>query len=184
MGKFSNPLRNVRIASPCSANWDEMIGSSRKRFCSQCSLNVYNLSEMTKTEAERLIINTEGRLCARFYRRADGSVITKNCPVGWAAAKKRLSRLWTAVASLFIAMTAGIGLNSFFSSSPQPGVTCEWPAYTPERPRYPENEMGKIAIDDSHSIMGEIAYPVTTTGEDPELEVFDISDCQTDCGGD
>ena len=26
MRKFNNPLDNIRIASPCTANWDEMFG--------------------------------------------------------------------------------------------------------------------------------------------------------------
>ena len=40
MSNFTNPLDNIRIASPCSANWDEMFGDERKRFCGDCKLNV------------------------------------------------------------------------------------------------------------------------------------------------
>ena len=82
MEKFTNPLERVRIASPCAADWDKMQGDARKRFCGECKMNVYNLSAMTKSEAETLLINSEGRLCARFYRRADGTILTQNCPVG------------------------------------------------------------------------------------------------------
>lgn len=81
---FTDPLKNIRVAAPCPADWNEMYGDERKRFCSECKLNVYNLSGMTRREAERLIVNAEGRLCVRFFRRADGTVLTKNCPVGWA----------------------------------------------------------------------------------------------------
>ena len=69
MSRFNYPLDHVRIAAPCKADWQQMIGSERVRFCGQCKLNVYNLSSMTKTEAESLIAQTEGRLCVRFYRR-------------------------------------------------------------------------------------------------------------------
>ena len=55
---------------------------------------------MTRTEAENLILNAEGRLCVRFYKRADGSILTKDCPVGWQAIKRRISR--TAAAALFL----------------------------------------------------------------------------------
>ena len=71
--KFSSPLNNIKIASPCSQDWDAMIGSERKRYCGDCKLNVYNLSGMSRTEAENLLSNSEGRLCVRFYRRADGT---------------------------------------------------------------------------------------------------------------
>ena len=45
-------LDQVGIASPCTASWEAMAGDDRVRFCRQCSLNVYNLSGMTKLEAE------------------------------------------------------------------------------------------------------------------------------------
>ncbi len=53
-----------------------MIGGDRVRFCGQCQLNVYNLSAMSRYEAESLIARTEGRLCVRFFRRKDGSILT------------------------------------------------------------------------------------------------------------
>jgi hypothetical protein len=82
MAKFTNPLDNIKIAAPCLADWNEMNGSERARFCSHCRLNVYKLSAMSKREAEKLIIETDGRLCVRFFRRADGTILTQNCPTG------------------------------------------------------------------------------------------------------
>lgn len=108
MEKFSNPLDNLRVASPCSANWDEMVGSDRKRFCGQCQLNVYNLSGMTAREAENLLLESEGRVCVRFYRRKDGTILTENCPVGGRAVKRRLSRAATAVVSMCVGIFGGL----------------------------------------------------------------------------
>jgi hypothetical protein len=108
MRNFTNPLDNIHIASPCPANWDEMFGNDRKRFCGECKLNVYNLSDMTRREAENLLINSEGRLCVRFFRRADGTVLTKNCPVGWRAVKQRVSRVATAAFSMVAGMITGV----------------------------------------------------------------------------
>ena len=87
MSNLNSPLKDVRIASPCSADWDKMYGDDRKRFCGDCKLNVYNLSGMTREEAEGLIMRAEGRLCVRFYKRRDGTVITQDCPVGWERVK-------------------------------------------------------------------------------------------------
>jgi len=78
MPKFDSPLNNIQIASPCPADWNEMYGDGRKRFCGDCKLNVYNLSGMTRDEAEALVMNAEGRLWVRFYNRADGSVIPED----------------------------------------------------------------------------------------------------------
>jgi hypothetical protein len=68
-----------------------MAGNERVRFCGQCQRHVYNLSEMARTEAEALVAEKEGRLCVRFYRRPDGTMLTRNCqaPAGlhrWALA--------------------------------------------------------------------------------------------------
>ena len=104
----TSPLNNIKIASPCSANWDEMLGDNRKRFCGECKLNVYNLSGMSQIEAENLLINSEGRVCVRFYKRADGTVLTQDCPVGWAKIKRNFSRAATAVFSLIIGLFGGL----------------------------------------------------------------------------
>ena len=108
MEKFTNPLDKIRIASPCAADWNEMHGDARKRFCGECKRNVYNLSSMTKQEAENLLISSEGRLCVRFYRRTDGTILTRNCPVGWAKVKQRVSRIATATFSLVIGFFGGL----------------------------------------------------------------------------
>jgi len=110
MARFHNPLDEVRVASPCPAAWDQMIGTEQVRFCAQCRLNVYNLSGMTRAQAEHLIAATEGRLCVRFYRRADGSVLTKDCPVGWERIRRRWSSIRRAVASAVIGFFAGLGV--------------------------------------------------------------------------
>jgi hypothetical protein len=110
MASYHDPLSSVKVASPCSADWERMLGNERQRFCGQCQLNVYNLSGMSRREAEDLITRAEGRLCVRFYRRADGTILTKDCPVGLRAIKRRLSRLRNAVVSSVLSFFAGLGV--------------------------------------------------------------------------
>ena len=156
MNKFTNPLNNIKVASPCSADWNEMIGDDRKRFCGSCKLNVYNLSGMTKNEAEKLLINAEGRLCVRFYKRADGTVLTQNCPVGFAAFKRRVSKTVTAFASLIFGIIGGLGFNALFSSAKERPVmgtfTMGDVALTPTPKKVIENPeiiMGAIPVKPS-----------------------------------
>jgi hypothetical protein len=148
MSNFDNPLKNIRISSPCSANWDEMYGNDRKRFCGDCKLNVYNLSRMSRRDAEDLIRNSEGRLCVRFYRRADGSIITQDCPVGWAKVKRRVRAATTAVFSLIIGLFSGLFFVSIFSR-PQKvtevGVL-RIPVATPTPTPPYEHTMGAVAF--------------------------------------
>jgi hypothetical protein len=115
MSRFTNPLSRVRVAAACKADWDEMIGTERVRFCGQCSLNVYNLSAMTRDQAESVIAANEGRLCVRFYRRRDGSIITQDCPVGLRAVRARLSYWTKAFAAAALTLLGAIGFQSLLS---------------------------------------------------------------------
>jgi len=110
-----------------------MLGDERVRFCGQCSLNVYNLSSMTRADAEALIARTEGRLCVKFYRRFDGSIITKDCPIGLRAIKRRVSYAWQALVSVTLTFLAGFGVHQAFSSLP---------------PFVPERTVGVMALRD------------------------------------
>jgi hypothetical protein len=105
MGNDIILLEQVRVASPCSADWDEMQGDDRVRFCEQCRLNVYNLAGMEVRDAAALVRETEGRLCVRFYARDDGTMLVEDCPVGFRAVRrhllKRLAILVGGLAALF-----------------------------------------------------------------------------------
>src|SRR3954468_18948732 len=102
MGNLKTSLDRIEIASPCSASWEEMEGDQRVRFCEHCKLNVYNLSEMPRSEAEAFMHERTGRTCVRLYRRADGTVLTRDCPVGVRALRQRLVRAVAALAGLFM----------------------------------------------------------------------------------
>ncbi|HEV3120552.1 MAG TPA: hypothetical protein VGY53_01550, partial [Isosphaeraceae bacterium] len=53
-------------------------------------------------EAAALIQDSGGKLCARLYRRADGTVLTADCPVGVKAAVHRRLRRLAACAALLV----------------------------------------------------------------------------------
>ena len=164
MARFDSPLNNLKVASPCSQDWNAMIGDSRKRYCGECRLNVYNLSGMSRNEAENLILSAEGRLCVRFYKRADGTVLTEDCPVGWARVKQRTRAYVTALASLIFSFFGALGLVAAFKSAN-------------------ETVMGDIAVStptpkatpkDMPEVMGAIPMPTPkttpkTTPDDREI---------------
>ena len=175
MPRFDSPLNNISIASPCSADWEEMYGDVRKRFCGDCKLNVYNLSGMTRDEAEILIMNAEGRLCIRFYKRADGSVITQDCPVGWTRVKQRTRMIATAFASLVMALFTGILFVSFFSRSEPTVGKLQMPFATPS-PTPDNTIMGGITptrpVNTDPAIMGEMQYEPNQKFEMGKMKVL------------
>lgn len=127
-------LEDVRIASPCNAGWDDMIGDDKARFCGQCRKNVYNLSAMTRAEAEALLEEREGSMCVRLYRRADGTVLTADCPDGL-----RNKRVRLAVISAGAGLFAAAGIAGFAATTCTMGAVRPVQgevAYTPPEPHY------------------------------------------------
>jgi hypothetical protein len=101
-------LANIRVASPCSAEWAAMTGDERVRACGDCKKNVYNLSEMTREEAEALILDKEGRLCVRYFQRKDGTILLKDCSIGVSRSRRR-----RAIAAGAVALLAGGGAAGY-----------------------------------------------------------------------
>jgi hypothetical protein len=106
MTQNEKSLDRLYISSPCNADWETMPGSEQVRFCGQCGLNVYNISTLTRKQAEKLIAETEGLLCAKLYRRADGTIITRDCPIGIRAIKRRVSRIANAALGAILGIFA------------------------------------------------------------------------------
>ncbi|HTB75184.1 MAG TPA: hypothetical protein VK762_18170 [Polyangiaceae bacterium] len=120
-------LDDVRIASPCPARWEDMIGDDRVRFCGQCTKNVYNLSAVPREEAEALLRAAQEReagegagLCIRIYRRSDGTVLTADCPTG-ARRKKRRLALFGAIGGGLVAAGAAAG-ETFMATQTMGGM--------------------------------------------------------------
>src|SRR5207247_9311277 len=95
-------LGRVKIASPCRARWQDMTGDDRSRYCHQCQKHVYNFSAMPAEEVVDLIRAKEGKLCGRFYRRRDGTMLAANCPVGAARYFLRVEALVAAAVTLLL----------------------------------------------------------------------------------
>lgn len=122
-------LDDVSIAAPCPIKWDDMKGDERVRFCDMCELNVYNISEMTRNEAQAFLAERTGRTCLRLYRRSDGSLITKDCPIG----RKLADQIKTRTAAL-VAMVISI-LNAGLVFAQQPKLKLPEDIGRVERPR-------------------------------------------------
>lgn len=116
-------LDNIEVASPCSMAWADMVGGDTVRFCGACQKNVFNLSGMQRAEALELVRASEGRLCVRFFRRADGTVLTEDCPVGLRMALKRAKRL--TLGALATSLGAVATLLAFLGTGALTRKTCQ-----------------------------------------------------------
>jgi hypothetical protein len=99
-------LEDLRIAAPCKASWDDMVGDDHVRFCGHCEKNVYNLSSLPREEAEALLAARSGKMCVRLFKRADGTVLTNDCPVGVRKRRRRRAAFGAVGAGLMAAASA------------------------------------------------------------------------------
>jgi hypothetical protein len=185
-------LDRIRIAAPCHVSWESMSGTDRARFCSQCQLHVYDISQLSRPKAIALITGNQGRICGRIYRRRDGTILTRDCPVGLRALRRRAARVagasLAAVLSLF-SIAAGQ------KRAPDKNSCQQSAAYKIERKRVngpgvirgkildangadvPDarvtltNELTKDKFQTESSIQGEFILPAVSSGQ-YTLEIF------------
>jgi hypothetical protein len=75
---------------------------------------------MTERQVQALIASSRGkRVCLRFYRRADGTIITQNCPWGFRALKRRATRFASALFSAVLSISVAKA-QSVQQQNPQP----------------------------------------------------------------
>ena len=158
-------LDQVRVASPCKADWNEMLGDERVRFCLSCEKNVYNLSSMAKDDAEALLRERLGdELCVRFYQRADGTILTQDCPMG--VKKKRRKKLALAVAGAG-AMAAAAATMFTRRRAPQGAVAgaADVPGRTERRAGRPRLNGDPTPMQASRAAAGPTVTPTPTTDD-------------------
>jgi hypothetical protein len=69
-------LDELRVAEPCVKSWRAMRGDDQVRHCDHCDQQVFDLSQLTREEAQNLLQRNDGKLCVKFLRRRDGSIVT------------------------------------------------------------------------------------------------------------
>jgi ankyrin repeat protein len=112
-------LDRLTITQPCNEGWESMTGNDQVRFCQHCNLHVSDLSQMTRTEALRLVTESRGRLCVRYVRLPNGRIATSDLPAKLYLIGRRASRIAAG------AFTAAISLSSAPAQSRQPFASPE-----------------------------------------------------------
>ena len=151
-------LDNIRIAAPCSADWAKMAGDDRVRHCGDCKKNVFNLSDLTRSEAEALIVEKQGKLCVRYYQRADGTILTKDCPVGVARRRKR-----KLIAAGAVAMLAGGGALVWKTLRPDQvpiAPSVDLPCQLAPLPEHVVEMETAVHEPAQHELKGDISAPI------------------------
>jgi hypothetical protein len=163
-------LTDLRLGFVCKERWEDMVGDDRVRACGGCARPVFNLSAMTRAEADAVLATRGLTPCVRFYRRSDGTVMTTDCPTSPRRGARRLAVV-AAGATLVAAPTAfaeppaddqtktGITLGQdYVKGIPVPGRTFDAvlapiateapppPAVKPKRPMVEWSAWGRLGL--------------------------------------
>lgn len=152
-------LDRVQIATRCNANWEDMRGDDVSRHCDQCNLDVFDLSAMSRVDAEAFLQERmgKGRVCARIYRRADGRILTRDCPVGLARVRARAIQAVVRMAAM-VALLAGAAVLWMRGKQPMDMRGCladrePWATLLIRMGAYPP------APSSGRVLMGDVAMP-------------------------
>jgi len=110
-------LKNLTIPEPCAADWNSMVGNDQVRFCEHCSLDVHNLSLLTRSQAERLVSRSNGRLCIRYHQDSAGRHLTLPLAQKLHGIGRRVSRLAAGAFTATLSISSAVAQNSASSLS-------------------------------------------------------------------
>lgn len=122
-----------------------MDGDDRVRVCGACKHNVYDTSKLTTEEIVDLMAR-DSKACLKIYRRADGTLLTEDCPFGLRTLRRGARRVSKIAASLW-----ALAL-SFTSVSAQPGTIK--PVNTPKQKA--SDKKAKVKVKKSQAAISEI----------------------------
>ena len=143
-----NFLNNLTIPSPCSADWNSMVGNDQVRFCEHCSLDVHNLSRMTRNQAQRLVARSNGRLCVRYHHDSSGRPLTLPLSQKLHRINRRVSRIAAGAFTATLSITSAVSQNSVSAQSVNP------PSATQQNPRWvPGSSLAGTITDQNGAVI-------------------------------
>jgi len=100
---MKNRKFDIEIPSPCARAWDEMDAergaNGAARFCNQCQEDVYDISSMTRREAQAFMEKHRWQVCVNYEVDEEGKIIyAPEPPSRWARQLEGALRLAAAAA--------------------------------------------------------------------------------------
>ncbi len=126
---------NYRVASPCSATWDNELSQEKVKICSDCQLYVYDFCNLDKNQAEELVCKQENLEKITLFRRKDGKFISRDCPVGLKRRLRELTRkiCLTSAGFVLLVMVAISFIPHGKDSSPEKSALLDSQSSSPVR---------------------------------------------------
>ncbi|QQS10288.1 MAG: hypothetical protein IPK69_06615 [Phycisphaerales bacterium] len=177
-------LDQLQITAPCPAQWDDMQGTETRRLCADCNLHVHNPTRMSEVELDAFLTEVSAKLhagervCARLYRRADGTVLEQNCPRGLAALRQRtwagVRRVAAVVALAITGVFVGNRAIADAKIQSQGGWMGGWMGARVCRGLLPfswiSTRLGKPVVQPAQVLLGGVICPIDPPGDEQDHE--------------
>lgn len=96
-------LENFEVPKPCSMNWDEMKGNEEIRHCDNCQHQIYNLSEMPKRRALKVLNQPNEKVCVSYLQDENNQVITQTY---FGVFKRNFVKVFSAILAIIFSLTS------------------------------------------------------------------------------
>ena len=162
-------LNRIKIDSPCQADWNSMIGNDQVRFCEHCSLQVSDLSTMTRPEARRLVARSQGRLCVRYIQRPDGGPSLSAFPQKLYRISRRVSRIAAGAFTATLSLSNAVAQTR--SNAPAPQETSQVAVTTGQRGSLPKENTASLSgtiTDQNDAVIPNAAVRLVNTASGAE----------------
>ena len=74
---MKNSLENLEIKNPCQMDWEEMMGNEKVRRCERCQQSIYNISELTRRRALKVLNQPNEKICISYLQDENKQIITQ-----------------------------------------------------------------------------------------------------------
>lgn len=70
----------LKIDFPCTADWNQMRGNERIRYCEECNKYVYDFARLPRRQVEEMMAASPGRICAKLTYKNNSLVFLDSKP--------------------------------------------------------------------------------------------------------
>lgn len=154
MNKKNDLIDEIFIGAPCNVEWEHMDGDTTVRNCRGCNKNVYNLSELDKTEAEYLLKRKGDKICLLIERDQEGKPILRSKPKKIDPANI-LRGVAASILSLLVSTTSVFAKESTNKSNSKVKSN-------PEKKKVlTKPRKAQLKVENMKALPGEVCIPVT-----------------------
>jgi hypothetical protein len=122
-------LKQMTIPNPCSADWNQMRGDARTRYCESCGKHVYDLTAMDSVQAVSVLAGADAGKCVRVFERTDGTLTISDDFSLRAQPPGRWQFHIRAIMGLIAGVAGALGIARALAPADEPAAPAPAPVY-------------------------------------------------------